>query len=371
MTRRAAPTIGGLSAFSQRWLWRSSLMLAVVVCSPPRIAPAAPVGSSSSPVLNGTFESGTDGVPSGWQVVAGKGTIHQDTQERAEGSASLRIDAEPKQEIQVASAPLPLSPLRIYQVELRAKRTHGNQLSFWVEEKSLKGEQRAGLQLHWPGRIRPNWWLVAPYWERYHAFFSTRSNAISWRFIIKQKGDDDRIGRFCWIDDISIVEIANVKPPRGAASNILPPEVARFVPDADGFPASWSLWWGDRSKLQSMPQENAPACFLRVGNGNYGLVPGYYAVEFGRTYRFSIDARGKGSMSMAIHQLADHPDYWCRADTALRVGDAHSLSFDLDTQEWRKLSGTWVAEIPGMRWFNPYIALSGAFELRQPELREE
>jgi hypothetical protein len=110
---------------------------------------------------------------------------------------------------------------------------------------------------------------------------------------------------------------------------------------------------------------------LRVEWGNYGLTPGYIPVEFGHVYRFSICAKGKGSVSIGIHQLADHPDYWCRADTALRVDDPHTVQFQLTDGDWQMLSGRWVAEIPGMRWFNPFIALSGEFEFKYPELKEE
>jgi len=342
-------------------------LLAVVV----DVASSADLPASAA-VINLSSEEEAGGIAGRWEVISGNGTLCEDTNDRAEGRASIRLEVEKGHELQVASTPIALSRGCIYRLELFAKRTPGNHLSFFLQENLPDSERQTSLQLHLPGRFRPNWFPVAPFWERYHAYFSTRSDGVGWRLMVKQKNEDARIGQCCWVDGITLAPVAKVQETSSQkeSANLLPPKVVSFAPDSRGFPAAWGIWWGEAEKIHSVTSaDGAPV--LRVEWGNYGLTPGYIPVEFCHVYRFSIWAKGIGSVSIGIHPLADHPDYWCRADTALRVGDPHTVQFQLTDGDWQMLSGRWVAEIPGMRWFNPFIALSGEFEFKYPELKEE
>lgn len=325
-------------------------------------------------VVNAGFEqSDAAGVPAGWVKTGGGGELKLDTAEKADGKCSLRLRCNKGQDVQAASEKLSLAPLRLYQLELWVKRTQGNEIGFWIETTTSEGVRQESLQLHWPGRYQPNWFPPAPCWTMYRAYFATGRNETGWRLVIKQRCPDDRIGKACWVDGLSLKETGAVQTLASGKllRNLLPIEAAEFVGDDTGKPTAWSLWWGDSSKVKVVPggaQYHGNS--VKFESGNFGLAGGCFPVQEGRLYHLRLSARGKGSVSLGIHQLGDAPGYWCRSDTAMRLGNTHGRDFSLSGSDWKQLEGDWIAEIPGIRWFNPYLAISGTVELSDVSLTE-
>jgi len=336
-------------------------------------------GASSRPVklVDGGFEKGEQGGPAlHWHKMEGKGQAVLDPQEKVEGNCSLRLESPLKQQVLVASEQLGLAPLRRYRLALWARGTQGNKLGFSLEENGPDGPRKCGLQLHWPGRYRPNWIALYPGWKRYEAFFATGRRSTSWRLVISERCLNDALGDACWVDGASLTEIGGVKvaAKQAGPDNLLPPDVAGFAPDQKAWPRAWGSWWGPKEKVSTVPGagHGGSHCLqVKLGpkDGSFCLVVPSIGVKEGYLYKFSIWARGSGNVQIAIHQLGDGPYYWCRPDTALRLGGTHPRNFKIDGVEWQRLEGDWIAEIPGMRWFNPYIVVSGKVDLSDASLR--
>jgi hypothetical protein len=274
----------------------------------------------------------------------------------------------------IRSLPLELKPLELYRVHVKLARGPGSvaRLSITYLDAQCKPREWQPAWQH-KGRGHPNWQPLSPRAQHYVQGFVLPRGAHCVRLQLQLDGNDDALASYhhATLTQLSIeAERPVVCCERVGADLLLNGQLE--LPAREGLPSSWSQWSltaDNHVERIQLPDEPARSHVLRVKPGTTALLASSYlvAVTPGSAYRLSLLARGKGRIELDIHSLSsDRP-------TPLRVGNntREPPYFDIQTDQWTKLSQDWIAEAPNVASAQAVITVNAtaAIEVDAIELR--
>lgn len=248
----------------------------------------------------------------------------------------------------IVSAPLPLRPLRWYDLSVTMRRGPGTRESFAVVFTDDQGQQQR-WQPRWqfPNASRPDWFPISPGRQRYvqGLVVPAHTKSAHLELAVDQPTSANLASNTLWeISDLEFAEHSTIRLGKSLGINRLVGGGDMELGSSAGMPTGWTQWGQPiPNTVQIVAVDNAAQGrhVLRVTT-NAILAATPVPVTPGSAWRISLSARGRGKFQVMAHSLNDEQPL------PLRVGDPQSRDYVFDSTTWRHIEQDWFGEAPGL-----------------------